>query len=247
MKIKFHGVSNGYAYENQNLGCICLDDKILLDCGITNFPRPYFDSLDALFLSHGHKDHIVGISSLTLGLAVETDRKARKERDFCIYSPAGIKEKIEDRIDSTYKDRVGIIELNPGDKFRFLDEYEIKTAKVEHKGDCLAYRFEKDGKSFVYTGDAVPSQEVIDLSKNVDVLIHEASFVNKFKEKASSWKHSTSEQAAEVAQKSGAKTLILTLISPHVRLNNMEEYLTEAQNVFLGKIIIASEGLIYEL
>ena len=69
------------------------------------------------------------------------------------------------------------------------------------------------GRKITYSGDTSPSDNLIMLGKDSDVLIHEATFSNELKQIAEEKKHSTSVDAAKSALKMNAKKLILTHIS----------------------------------
>jgi ribonuclease Z len=86
------------------------------------------------------------------------------------------------------------------------------------------------GTRIGFVTDTSPHSHYIQKLKNVDVLIHEASFCESEKERAVEVKHSTAKMAAEVAKKVKAKELILTHFSP--RYADGKEMLREARKVF---------------
>ena len=47
----------------------------------------------------------------------------------------------------------------------------VKTAAVNHSLETIAYRFEKDGKSVVLSGDLYYSESLVGLARNADILI----------------------------------------------------------------------------
>ncbi|VVB53774.1 Ribonuclease Z [uncultured archaeon] len=69
------------------------------------------------------------------------------------------------------------------------------------------------GRSIVYTGDTAPAESVVELAKDADILIHEATLSANDIDHALADAHSTTTQAAEVAKKAGVKKLYLTHIS----------------------------------
>ena len=72
----------------------------------------------------------------------------------------------------------------------------------------------KKGESFVYCTDTIFSERAVELSKNVDLLVHEATFSEKDEEMAFEKLHSTTTMAAKTALLSNAKKLVLTHLSP---------------------------------
>ena len=76
----------------------------------------------------------------------------------------------------------------------------------------------------------------------VDMLYHEATFLEREKSRAKSTLHSTAQTAAKQAALCGAKKLILGHFS--ARYPKTEAFITEAQPHFSGEIIIAEDGLV---
>ncbi|MGD8191634.1 ribonuclease Z [Brevibacillus ginsengisoli] len=70
------------------------------------------------------------------------------------------------------------------------------------------------GRKIVVSGDTSPCQAMVELAKDSDVLVHEATYAHPHLELAERSGHSTALQAARIAVKAGVKTLILTHFSP---------------------------------
>ncbi|MFH0971834.1 MAG: MBL fold metallo-hydrolase, partial [Candidatus Micrarchaeota archaeon] len=86
------------------------------------------------------------------------------------------------------------------------------------------------GKKVVYTGDTLPTASIHKASKEVDLLIHDATFLDAQKESAKEKFHATVKEAAETAKKAGVKKLVLTHFSN--RYDNLELLLKEAKAIF---------------
>ncbi|MBS7609392.1 ribonuclease Z [Candidatus Bathyarchaeota archaeon] len=86
------------------------------------------------------------------------------------------------------------------------------------------------GLKIVYSGDTRPSEAIIELSKEADLLIHDGTFEGSLSEKAREEGHSTALEAAEVALKAGVKRLVLTHIS--ARYEDTKPLLEEARKIF---------------
>ncbi|MEE9376952.1 MAG: ribonuclease Z [Candidatus Lokiarchaeia archaeon] len=92
------------------------------------------------------------------------------------------------------------------------------------------------GRKITYSGDLKPSDSLIKLGKDSDILIHEATFAKALAEIAKEKKHSTSVDAAIDAKKMNAKQLILTHISARYQSDALI-LLEEAKEIFPNTII----------
>ncbi|UCE38216.1 MAG: ribonuclease Z [Thermoplasmata archaeon] len=102
----------------------------------------------------------------------------------------------------------------------------------------------RKGRKIVYSGDTRPSSAVIELARNCDVLIHDATLSKDLDEKAHKYGHSTAAQAATVASQSNAKVLFLTHISPRYEDGLILE--NEARRIFKYSFV-AADFLEYEI
>ena len=94
----------------------------------------------------------------------------------------------------------------------------------------------RPGRKITYSGDMKPSDSLINLGKNSDILIHEATFAKDLAEIAKEKKHSTSIDAANDAIKMNAKKLILTHISSRYQEDALQ-LLEEAKTIFPNTIL----------
>lgn len=88
----------------------------------------------------------------------------------------------------------------------------------------------KKGKKVTIISDTRPCNNCYKLAINADILIAESTYTSKYKEKSEKYFHMTASQAAEIANGSGAKKLILTHFS--ARYKDMIEILEEAKTYF---------------
>jgi len=89
---------------------------------------------------------------------------------------------------------------------------------------------QRQGRKIVYTGDARPSEGLVEFALNADLLIHDATFDDDLEERAREDGHSTPTQAATVAKEAKAKRLVLTHIS--ARYEDSGILLEQAKKVF---------------
>lgn len=93
----------------------------------------------------------------------------------------------------------------------------------------------KPTKSYAYCSDTAYDEKIVSFIRNVDLLYHEATFVDKEMERAKKTFHSTAAQAAQIAQLAKAKRLILGHFS--ARYKTMETHLQEATAIFTPTFI----------
>lgn len=133
--------------------------------------------------------------------------------------------------------------VEPGPKFQKLtDGKPVETSEGEVVRPDQVLGPKRPGRQIVYTGDTRPCESVLQASRHVDLLIHESTFDESLRERASETGHSTALEAARVADEASAKRLILTGISP--RYTGRGYVLkTDAESVYDGDIIVARDGL----
>ena len=105
-----------------------------------------------------------------------------------------------------------------------------KTGKLEWKGKKVKIQdvgYVKKGLKVVYSGDTKPCKNIVKISKNADLLIHDGTFLE---EDVGGAAHADVKEAAKLAKKAKVKQLILTHISR--RYTDLKELEDEARKVF---------------
>ena len=90
----------------------------------------------------------------------------------------------------------------------------------------------RPGKKIVYSGDTKPCPSILRLSKGADVVIFDSTFDESRTDKAKSYGHSTSKQAAVIARKAGVKKLYLTHVSAIYNEEAINDLLKQARKIF---------------
>ncbi|MEM3832014.1 MAG: ribonuclease Z [Thermoprotei archaeon] len=125
--------------------------------------------------------------------------------------------------------------LKPGPELKMLKEG--KSVKVGNKiirpEDVLGRPLH--GSRIIYSGDTLPTENVIKSSMNADILIHEATFIEDDANLAKVAYHTTVKQAANIALNANVGLLILTHISN--RYQNLGLILNEARSTFYNTLI----------
>ena len=122
-------------------------DRLLFDCG-EGTQRQLIRSigladLDAIFLTHLHADHWLGIPGL-----VRTLELRGREKALDIYGPSGTVKQLAAVGIATGKTdyELHISELEAGDAIEF-EGYEVEAFNVRHRGTALGYSLIEAGRS----------------------------------------------------------------------------------------------------
>ncbi|MDT2757805.1 ribonuclease Z [Enterococcus asini] len=94
------------------------------------------------------------------------------------------------------------------------------------------------GRIVTILGDTRYTPSAIELGQNADILVHESTFKQDESQMAKSYYHSTTAQAAQVAQKAHVKQLLLTHISARYLAKDVAELEKEARSVFANTRIV---------
>ncbi len=99
-------------------------------------------------------------------------------------------------------------------------------------------------RSYAFCSDTAPSDTVVEVVRQVDLLYHEATFTAEHTEEAAISYHSTAAQAAEIARRAGVRQLLIGHISG--RYQDTAQHLAEARAIF-EPTDVAEEGKIIEI
>ena len=132
--------------------------------------------------------------------------------------------------------------IPPGPKYSKLHRGET----IEHDGRTIepgeVVGPPRPGRTFVYTGDTLPTSSVVAASDGADLLVHDATFAEDRRDRAEATAHSTAREAAEVARDAGVRTLALTHISTRYA-GQADKLGGEAREVFDGEVVVAEDGM----
>jgi len=97
----------------------------------------------------------------------------------------------------------------------------------------------KKSRSYAYCSDTVFDEGLVGQLKNIDLLYHEATFMDEEESKARDTKHSTAKQAARIARLAEVNRLLLGHFS--ARYKDLAPILEEAKSIF-SNTDLAIEG-----
>lgn len=244
-----------------------IDDlPILIDCGEGTTTQllkagipPH--TINHLWLTHLHSDHLFGYAQFLIG------GQGDGRRELTIVGPVGTKE-YHERIlqlyerDINYRLSLGrspkglmdvnIIEIDSPGEIETTLPAKVTAAEMIHNVPTFGYRFQVGDKAVVISGDTAPTEELVKLAKDADLLVQDAAITttsvytkgdNKEFHKVFErlqHEHCTPAQCGETAQEAGVKKLVLTHFLPKA---DTEEAYEETTEVFDGEVVIGEDLL----
>ena len=132
-------------------------------------------------------------------------------------------------------------EVKPGDIIEG-NGWKLKVGRATHVQpylECLAFRLDAPDGSLCYTGDSGMSDEIVELARGCDVLIHMNHYFSGTAPspayRAACGNH---KDNAVVAQRAGVKTLVLTHLLAQIDHPRIREQIVhEIQQEFKGKVV----------
>jgi ribonuclease Z len=257
LRITFLGTSAGVPTRARNVSCVALRppqraEVWLFDCGEGTQHQLLRSELNIsqvarIFITHMHGDHMLGLMGLlaTCGMTAHT-------RGIDIYGPRPLADYVREvsrrtQFQTNYP--LTVQEVKEGLVFED-EEYTVTCAPLKHRlkrGERVTLPDGRTfdgadfcgpdlkGRSVVYCTDTTYCQSAVELSRDADLLIHEATFAEADEGLAIRSTHSTAAMAARVGREAGARRLILTHLSPRYFPGNQtgpEDLLNEARAVF---------------
>jgi len=219
--------------------------RVLFDCGpgvLANLAQVTDPTtLDAVFITHNHPDHICDIYALQALLRYAPEGPAAPlelwtppelfERLACLLSERGARELCEafDEHDLSACAPVAVGSLL------------VTPHPVVHTDPTFALVAEADGLRLCYTADTVPGAAVLSAARDCDLLLAEATLPRQYAGRAP---HLTAAEAGALATDAGAGELVLTHIWP---TNDRDQMAREAIELFRGRVRVASEFDVFEV
>ncbi|TDE53193.1 MBL fold metallo-hydrolase [Nonomuraea mesophila] len=217
--------------------------RLLVDLGHATVPRLLervgADQIDAVFVSHGHPDHCADLNALL---------RARTMRDdppppLPVYSLPGALDAV------LALDRPGVLtdayvlhEFTAGHGFD-LGPFHAQTRALPHSVPNAGLRLTAGGRVLAYTSDSGPSPDRVELARGADLLLAEATYVNRVPEGTRPYLTSA-RQAGRQAREAEARRLVLTHLQPGT---DTAAARAAAGAGYDGEIGVAASGLVLDL
>lgn len=225
--------------------------SLLLDLGPGSFGALYRyvdpSAVEAVLLSHLHPDHCLDLCALYVGASYSPTAPWRPA---AVYGPADTAERLVRAYDVAAPPGVepaepagGIadyFDFHPWQPSQQIGPFEVTVARVAHPVEAYGIRLTEhsgNGASLVFSGDTGPSPALTELATGADLLLIEASFLDRPDNPAGL--HLSGRQAAEIGTAAGVGALVLTHIPPW---HDPDQVLAEAIPHFAGSVELARSG-----
>ncbi|NXP37942.1 RNZ2 protein, partial [Leiothrix lutea] len=216
--------------------------SLLLDCGEGTFGqlcRHYGEQVDqvlcnlvAVFVSHMHTDHHSGLVNILMERRRAFAALGQAFSPLFLVAPEQIMPWLHE-YHNHCEEILGDIQMIPSqclvkgcENIRpkakefvssLLESYnlaEFQTCEVQHCKNAFACSvIHKSGWKVVYSGDTMPCMALVQMGKNANLLIHEATLEDGMEKEAIEKTHSTTSQAIQTGMKMNAEFIMLNHFS----------------------------------
>ncbi|MBA2389597.1 MAG: MBL fold metallo-hydrolase [Geodermatophilaceae bacterium] len=249
MKLTVVGCSGSGPGPDSPASCYLIEQdgfRLVLDLGNGSLGQlaRYTDirTIDAVVLSHLHADHCLDACAL---MVVHRFHPAGRPAPISMLGPRGTTERLlaADAGSPSLHDVFTVADLSPG--ARELGPFRLEAARVNHPVETYALRVTTEGRSLTYSADTGECPALIELARDTDLLLCEASFVEPAAHERSNPPnvHLSGRQAGEHAAAAGVGRLLLTHIPMWI---DPARVLTEASGTFPAAELVHS-GSTYDL
>ncbi len=237
MKLVLLGTGGYYANDVRHTACLMLPEAgVVLDAGSGMFRVADYLATDRLdvFLTHAHLDHVMGLTCL-LGVLPQ----AVQERT-TVHGNAAKLDAIRTHLFSD-----AIFPVTPAFQFKSLDGAitlpdggTVRHFPLKHPGGSVGFRLDWPTGSLAYVTDtrATANGDYLEQIRGVNVLVHEAYFVNDDERMATLTGHSCRNDVAQLAAKAEVGLLVLVHVNPQI--GRGEEFdLGPARKIFTNSLL----------
>jgi len=212
--------------------------RLVVDLGYATVPRLLgvvdAGQVDAVVISHGHPDHCADLNPLLRARALRDEPAPALP----VYAPAGALDAVL-RLDQpqTLAGSYQVHELLPGASLE-IGPLRVQVRRLPHWLPNLGVRLTAGGAVLAYTGDSGPSEEVVRLAADADLLLAEATYLDPAPAHAAA-DLSTASVAGRQAARAGVGRLLLTHLWPGA---DRPAYLAAARAEYPGATDLATSG-----
>lgn len=187
--------------------------RLLMDPGYAVLPRLLATidaaAVDAVVVSHEHPDHCADLNPLLRARALADEPPA----PLPVYAPPGAVDAVL-ALDSmrAMSRAVDQVPLADGERVR-IGPFDLTAALLPHHVPNLGLRISDDTETLTYSGDAGPDPALVELARDADLLLVEATYPDAVPDEDAGLLCSA-VQAAEQGAAAGARRIALTHLWP---------------------------------
>jgi len=146
---------------------------------------------------------------------------------------------------------VQYMDFEAGDVLRPRPGVTIRTQPLNHPNGATGFRIEYNGRSVCYVTDTEHlagqrDQVIVDLIKDCDLFIYDATYTDEEMPGKVGWGHSTWQEGVRLAEAAGVKTYAVFHHDPEHDDDFMDKIAIQVQEARPGSIV-AKEGLVITL
>jgi ribonuclease BN (tRNA processing enzyme) len=187
--------------------------RLLVDPGYATLPRLLRHvgaaDVDAVLVSHGHPDHCADLNPLLRARSLDPDPAPKLP----VHALPGSLDRVLalDR-PGMLEDALTLVPFRSGSRFE-VGPFTVDTWPLPHFVPNAGLRLTAGGRVLAYTGDTGPCREIVDLARDADLFLAEATHPERVPEEDARFL-SSARQAGEYAARAGAALLLLTHLWP---------------------------------
>ena len=224
------GGCSGYLVEHEGF-------RLLLDPGYATVPRllellPAAE-LDAVLVTHGHPDHCADLNPLLRARVLGGGAAALPVHALPGSLDAVLALDHPPMLDGSY-------ELHDLAATERIGPFAVRSARLPHFVPNLGIRLTAGDETLAYTGDAAPDDATVELARDVDLLLAEASFVDAVPERQRGGLNSAATVGRQAAR-AGARRLVLAHLFP---TTDRAAAIAAAAASFPGPVAVATPGFV---
>lgn len=272
---------------------VVVDGRVLLfDCGeraTVNLVRAGINPnhVDHLFFTHLHWDHIADFNYLLI-----STWNCGKSSVLNVFGPVGTQRTVDGFLAAHHLDvefvrrfvaslpahvidrplpapPLSVVEIHEGlvaetDLFRVTAREVVHLNALGFEHSSYGYRVDSQYGSVAISGDTEPCDAIVELARDVDVLLYECTFLEEVMARRRMRGHSGPRGAGRVAAAAGARKLVLTHLGPYdspqaaVDMASMyygprrgpeiwSTILRDAASEYTGPVIVGEDVMVFDI
>lgn len=216
------------------------------------------NNLDSIFISHVHGDHMFGLFPLLSTMSMNNRSKPLK-----IFGPVNL-----EPILNFYKSFWGAkdsyelefipLKMKSPEIIYSMPELEILAFPLNHGIETFGFLFRETGpvrfheglyrpRSYAYCSDTAPFAELPEWVRGVDLLYHEATYMQADFRKAEARCHSTTVDAANCALQAGVSKLLAGHYSSAIAEGDIHGAFEEELRSIFPESVAVDDGDIFDV